>query len=133
MAIKRPKESDIQRAILGWLRLNGAVAVRVNSGGFAGTHNGKKRFVRMNDTAGCADILACVGGVFVAIEVKRVGSRTDPLRAAKQEAFLASVRRAQGVGVIATSVDDVATALRRHGICTSGTTDQILQQRQHGE
>lgn len=120
MAIRRPKESDVQRAILEWLRLNGAVAVRVNSGGFAGEHNGKKRFVRMNDTEGCADILACVGGVFVAIEVKQVGGRTNPLRAAKQEAFLASVRRAQGIGVIATSVDDVVEALRKHGMGIGG-------------
>lgn len=120
MGIKSPKESDVQRAILDWLRLHGAIAVRVNSGGFAGEHNGKKRFVRMNDTEGCADILACVGGVFVAIECKKAGGRTNLLRLAKQQAFLDSVRKAQGIGVMATSVDDVVEALRKHGMGIGG-------------
>lgn len=116
MSIKAPTEKAIQNDILEWLRLNGAVAVRVNSGAFAGEHNGRKRFVRMNDTPGCSDILACVGGVFVAIEVKRPGGKTDALRAAKQQAFLDDVRRAQGIGIVATCIEDVAEALRRHGI-----------------
>lgn len=116
MSVTKPTEHDLQTQILDWLRLMGCVAVRVNSGAFAGEHNGRKRFVRCNDTPGCADILACVGGVFLAVEVKTVGARTAPARLAKQEAFLAAVRKACGIGVIATSLGDVVAALKQHGI-----------------
>ena len=116
MSIKKPKEADIMRSILDWLKLNKAIAIRINSGAFAGEHNGRKRFVKCNDTPGCSDIIACVAGVFVAIEVKRPGSHTDPMRALKQEAFLQDIRRAHGIALIATSIEDVVAELRRHGM-----------------
>lgn len=112
MSLPLPKEKDIQTQILDWLRLHGAVAIRINSGAFSGVHNGKKRFVRMNDTPGCSDILACVGGTFVAIEVKKPGGRTDAKRALMQQSFLEGVSRAGGVGVIVESLQQLEEALK---------------------
>lgn len=117
MSIKIPKEKDIQRAIIDWLTLHGAHVMRTNSVAvLARNRNGSTRMVRANNQPGCSDIHACVGGVFVAIEIKRPGARTDPLRLAKQEAYLASVRQSQGIGIIATCVEDVIAELRKHGM-----------------
>ncbi len=112
MSVARPTEAAVQRQILDWLALKGFPAVRVNSGGVAAANrDGGTRFVRFNDTPGCADILACVGGTFTAIEVKRAGAKTDPARLAKQEAFLAWVRKGGGIAVMAESLADVERAI----------------------
>lgn len=125
MALKLPKEKGIQAQILDWLRVNGAVAIRVNSGAFGGTYNGKKRFVKMNDTPGCSDILCCFKGTFLAVEVKRqkpvrrkaVADLTkEALHLAEQEAFLRSVNNAGGIGLFAASVADVQAALTNAGL-----------------
>lgn len=101
-------EKDIQKQILDWLRLHGATAIRVNSGAMAGDYKGKKRFVRMNDTVGCSDILCCWRGRFVAIEVKRPGNKPT----LDQESFLQTVERSGGLAIVAYSVDDVEKELR---------------------
>jgi hypothetical protein len=106
--INQPTEHEIQQSIMDWCALRGFVAVRINSGGVRATNAmGKERFIRFNRTPGCSDILACVGGTFVAIEVKRPGARTDAKRLQMQQAFLDRVAKAGGIGVIATSVADV--------------------------
>lgn len=49
--------------------------------------------------AGVADLLCCIGGVFVALEVKKKGNEPTPI----QFAFLRSIRRAGGkAGVVYT-------------------------------
>ena len=107
-------EKGTQKAILQWLRLHGAFAVRVNTGA---TKIGE-RFVRFNDTVGCPDILCCwpgvqySSGIFVGIEVKRVGGRLRP----EQAACLDAIRKAGGLAFVARSVDDVAAALRAEGL-----------------
>ena len=122
--MKAPKESDIQKALLDWLRIHGAVAIRVNSGAFAGEYKGKKRFVKLNDTPGCSDILCCWQGRFLAVEVKRELPRTKnvallskaALRLATQQAFLNSITRAGGIGVMVTSVAELAAHLTNVGL-----------------
>lgn len=61
---------------------------------------------------GSADILACIKGRFVAIEVK-VGR--DRLRPA-QKAFAEAVVRSGGIVILARSLEDVAVNLLAHGL-----------------
>ncbi len=107
-----PLEKDIQKAIVEYLRLVGAVAIRVNSGAISGEHNGKKRFVRFNSEPGCSDIIACLAGRFVAIEVKRPGKKATDA----QTSFLDSVRQAGGVAFVADSVEVTQISLRAEGL-----------------
>jgi len=63
--------------------------------------------------AGTADILACVNGTFVAIEVKKPsGGVVSELQKLK----LKQVENAKGVGIIARSVSDVSERLKRENI-----------------
>lgn len=107
-------ESEIQSAVLRYLALCGAVAVRVNSGGM----HIDGRYVRFNDTPGCSDILACLPcrgsdtlACFAAIEVKRPGNKPTE----KQQWFLNWVTRVGGVSMVVTSVNDLASQLRERG------------------
>lgn len=61
---------------------------------------------------GSADILACIKGRMVAIEVKvgRDQQRTE------QQNFAAAIRRAGGVYILARSVDDVVNTLKLEGL-----------------
>ena len=52
-------EAQIQRTILDGLAAKGIFSFRINTGGFGGSHKGKRWFVRPHSLgAGCADILA---------------------------------------------------------------------------
>ena len=57
--------------------------------------------------AGLPDILACTGGLLVALEVKRPGRKATPLQAAT----LAAIRRAGGIVAVVTSVAEVVAIL----------------------
>ena len=61
---------------------------------------------------GSSDILACIGGRFVAVEVK---TGTGTLSTA-QRRFRDAVRRSGGVFIEARSVDDVAQALMNEAL-----------------
>jgi VRR-NUC domain len=124
MRLRKPKESDIQRAVLDYLKLCGALVIRVNSGGmYAGERkSGGKRFVRFNSEPGCSDILACLPqsgdaecgplfAAFAAIEVKRPGKIPTP----HQQTFLEDVTRRGGVALVVTSVQDLVEQLRERG------------------
>lgn len=108
MRLTAPTEAEIQKSILAYLRLHGAFVVRVNSGAV----KVGSRLVRFNDSPGCPDILACVGGRFIGIECKRKGGRLRD----SQRAALDAIRKAGGVSFVATSVDDVQRALRLEGL-----------------
>lgn len=112
MAIKAPLEKDIQRGILDYLSLIGGWPVRINSGAMAGEYQGKRRFMRMNSQPGCPDILCCLGGRFVGIEVKREGGK--PTEA--QLLALDAVRKAGGLAFVARSVREVEVALKAEGL-----------------
>lgn len=123
------KESEIQRAILDYLKtVPGVVAWRSNTGAFSGEHKGKRRFVRFG-IKGMADILGwqlwpqvitdCAHPLassfsptiprVMAIEVKRPGGHLT----LAQTDFLALVKRAGGLAIVAASVDEVRQALGR--------------------
>lgn len=99
------KEKEIQKAILNYLALfpQKCFVWRANTG--AAKFDG--RYVKFG-IKGMADIIGVLGGRFLAIEVKRPGRKPDM----HQKAFGQSVTRLGGVYLVATSVDDVAKALR---------------------
>jgi hypothetical protein len=114
-------EADVQRAIIQYLRIIGAVVIRVNSGAM----QVGDRYVRFNSEDGCSDLVASVGGRFVAVETKRPGWTAAPptsrderrkAREAAQRAFIDRVNRSGGLGLFARSVEDVAAALRAEGM-----------------
>ena len=102
----RPLEKAIQKEILAWLGRwrPDAWVVRINSGG--ARINGQ--FVRFNTEPGTPDILLCVAGRFVGIEVKRPGE----LPTAAQRACHARIEAAGGIVVVADCVTEVEAALR---------------------
>lgn len=81
------KEQDIQRAITKWLESQGGYVVKV---------------IQAN-RAGVADVLCCLDGKFIAIEVKTLSGRVAPLQEYHQEL----VGRAGGVAMIARSLKEV--------------------------
>lgn len=113
MSIPQPKEQDIQRAILQYLALRGALAWRANSGAVTATYKGKSRFFRFASIDGLSDIVAAIppDGRMACIEVKRPGGRLSD----KQRSFLAAAQSAGVLAFVATSVDDVAAKLAAEG------------------
>lgn len=114
--ITPPLEKDILCTCRAYLRAIGALAIRINSGAAVAEYKGKRRFVRHNDTPGCADLVCCLQGRFVSVEVKRSGSRTDPKRKAEQVAFAASVAKAGGVALVVHSCEELEADLREAGL-----------------
>jgi hypothetical protein len=110
--VPTPLEKDVQKACLQWLALVGIFAFRVNSGAMTGDYKGKRRFMRFNSAAGCADLLGVLpDGRMLACEIKRPGK----VPTEKQKAFLARVQQAGGVALFAVSVDDLRAKLRAEG------------------
>lgn len=80
-------ESRIQRQIINFLEKQGFYVVNVVQAGRPGT----------------PDVVACIHGLFVGIEVKRPGHKPRPL----QEHHLKKIEEAQGHTCVATCVADV--------------------------
>ena len=121
--MKAERETDVQRAVLQYLRLVlHWTAARVNSGRL---RDRTGRPVRMNDADGCSDVLAVAAcgvrdpdgavrhppGRFAAIEVKR----GDAKPTARQSAFLDAVRAAGGLAIVTNGVEDLRRQLREAG------------------
>lgn len=114
-----PLEHDIQGSILVYLAWDRRVAWahRFNTGAHAITGTNAKgqptrRFVRYAFPGyafpGCADILGqLVTGHLLAIEVKRKGGRVRPA----QRVFLAQVRAAGGLALLARGLPEVQAGL----------------------
>lgn len=60
-------------------------------------------------TAGLPDLIACVGGLFIGIEVKCPGQLPTQIQKLRHE----QIRKADGVAFVATSVDDVERELNK--------------------
>ena len=86
------KEADIQRKILLYLASVEAWTVKTV------TSNKK----------GVPDIIACVKGIFVGIEVKRPGKKPTPLQRVQGKL----IGEAGGVFTVAYSVEDVKNAIK---------------------
>jgi hypothetical protein len=111
-----PLEADIQKAILGYLQLcpKVAFALRVNSGTFVERgDDGKERYIQANRLIKIKGRVVDVVGMltdsrFFAVEVKRPGwTRPRNEREEDQEKFINAVKANGGIGLFATSVDDV--------------------------
>jgi hypothetical protein len=107
MAIKAASESGLLKAVKQLIALRGGFAIRVNSGAFAGTYGGKKRFVRLNSEPGCSDLLVCYRGRFLALETKLRGRKPT----AAQRSFLLAIEAAGGWAAVVNDLDDVRTLL----------------------
>lgn len=89
------KEQDIQTAIMNYISSIGGLPVKFNNMGIYAK-------------AGVSDILACVKGRFVAIEVKRPGKKPSDL----QERFLDAVNTIGGFAFWADSLQEVKDKLK---------------------
>ena len=82
-----PRESAIQRQILEWLSQQESIAVI--------------KLITAN-RAGFPDVLCCVNGRFVSLEVKQEGGRVSPLQLRR----IAEIREAGGCAEVVRSLED---------------------------
>jgi hypothetical protein len=98
-----PRESEIQRNIIAYLEMLGAVVVRCNSGVLVAA-DGRRRLKTVSCSAGSvSDILAVYCGRFCAFEVKRPKGKPT----VGQSQFLDAVLAAGGVAAVVCSIEDV--------------------------
>ena len=74
---------------------------------YANLYKGGKDHVFKGAEVGTSDIIACVGGRYVTIEVKMPGNKPTP----DHQAFLNSVRNSGGIAIVAYNLDDVDAGL----------------------
>lgn len=86
------KESTIVRRIMKWFKSQPDCFCWKEHGGMYGT-------------AGIPDIICCIGGRFVALEVKNEKGKTTKL----QEITLNAIHRAGGYAAVVRSLDEVKT------------------------
>lgn len=84
-------EQQIQRAILSYLKSLGIYAIKT---------------IRSN-RGGVPDIIACAGGRFIALEVKRPGNKATAL----QQLEIARIEAAGGIAAVVYSKEDAAAIL----------------------
>lgn len=95
----RPKESEVQRAILDYLELRGIFHYRNNSGGF---RDAKNHFYRFG-AVGSPDIVCVVNGQYVGLEIKAPGGKQSE----HQKEFQRRLEKAGGRYIVAYAIDDV--------------------------
>ena len=93
------KEADIQRLIQNYITKEypGSFSFKVHGNGF--------------QKAGIPDLVCCINGRFIGIEVKQPGKEAELTKL--QSLRIEQIRKAGGVGFMATSVEDVERELRR--------------------
>jgi hypothetical protein len=108
-----PKEADILRDCLMWLKLHGVFCWRQNQGAIAGEHNGKRRFLRFSSAPGISDIIGLLppAGKLLAIECKRPGRHPTP----EQLAFLEVIRSSGGIALCVHSLEELERLLTDSG------------------
>lgn len=87
-------EKSIQKAIIAWLKARGAYVFNVHGSAYT--------------PKGTPDLLCCVQGVFVAIEVKGEKGKVSEL----QQHRLDTIAAAGGIAFVARSVADVEKRLQ---------------------
>lgn len=88
------KPFETTKPISDYLKSLGAFVINLHGSAFA---------------IGFPDLVACLDGRFVAVEVKRPGETPRKL----QVKVLEKITRAGGIAISATTVNDVATVLER--------------------
>ena len=89
-------EAEIQLKIQNYLKYLGAWVVKPITTNLKGT----------------PDILACLDGRFIGIEVKKLGGKPR----ASQERQIRLILKAGGISFVARSVDDVKASLNQHNL-----------------
>ena len=89
------KEQDIQTKIMNYISSIGGLPVKFNN-------------IGIYAKAGVSDILACIKGKFVAIEVKKPGGKPSKL----QEQFINAVNSIGGFAFWADNLQDVKDKLK---------------------
>ena len=107
----KEKESDIQKAILDYLRLKKIFCFRSNCGAMPGEYKGKPWFVRFG-MPGVSDIIGILTlnnlGVILCVEVKSLkGKQSDA-----QKEFQEKIQSAGGLYILAKSIDDVVYGIQ---------------------
>lgn len=101
-----PSEHDIQRQILDWLKAKHIFHFRSNAGAMAGSHKGKRWYVKFGPKGG-PDIFAVIKGRIFGIEVKASrGSQSQV-----QVEFQIEFERAGGRYLVARRLEDVTEAV----------------------
>lgn len=102
-------ETALVKAAIDFLTMKGIRAWRENSGGMTATHNGKKRFVKFSGAPGKSDIIGILpNGRFLAVECKTGKNKPTEI----QQAFLAMVKDAGGLAIVAWDLDDIDEQLK---------------------
>jgi hypothetical protein len=97
-------ETEIQRAILDYLKLQGIFAWRVNNVPVSMMRGGQRVFRSFGGVKGVADIIGILpGGRLLAIEVKSEKGKPSP----DQLAFGKAINGAGGLWFVARSIEDV--------------------------
>lgn len=108
-------EKQVEKAILDFLStIQGCKAWKNHTTGIFDPQKKIYRSLKGRYSGkGSADILCCIGGWFVAIEVKRPEGSVTSL---DQYKFLDEIRNAGGIAFVAKSVDDVKRMLLQHNV-----------------
>lgn len=94
--MKFMKEQDIQKKIIDYISSIGGIAIKQNQ-------------IGIYAQAGVPDLICCLYGRFIGIEVKKPGQRPKPL----QKAFIEAINKCDGIAFYATSVEDVKNELKK--------------------
>ena len=89
-------EAKVQKDIINWLTFQGAWVVKTIA-----TNKG-----------GTPDVIACLNGFFIAIEVKQPGGTPSPLQLAQ----IIKIREADGIAFVADNLDKVKIMLETSGV-----------------
>lgn len=100
-------EKETQKAVLQLLKLYKIFHYRNNSGGMTSTYKGKTSFMRFG-YPGSPDIVAVIGGKYVALEIKDIKGKLND----NQIKFKADLEKAGGIYVTIRSVDDFLNFLK---------------------
>lgn len=97
--MKKQVEQHIQTSIMRYIKSVGGLPIKQNQ-------------IGIYAQAGVPDIIACIKGRFVAIEVKKPGEKPKPI----QEAFLDSITRKGGVAFWTDNLDKVKSELKKENL-----------------
>lgn len=97
--MKNSVEQAIQTSIIRYIKSIGGLPIKQNQ-------------IGIYAQAGVPDIIACIKGRFVAIEVKRPGKKPEPI----QEAFLESITKKGGLAFWADNLDKVKSIIKEEGL-----------------
>jgi len=121
-------EKEIEKSIIEYIFALGAWATKVQSGAIIKKSKGGKPYKITLATAGTPDILACVKGKFVGIEVKKNAKEVEkwqvyPLglsgkkikynaRTFNQKEQAGQINKSEGAFILCSSVDEVERDLK---------------------